>query len=56
MRLDHPTIPGVSVDVPKRDVKRWQASGWVEPTPHVPADEPGESTTAPRERAATEGN
>ena len=39
MKLYHPTLPGVTVDVPKRDIKKWTDQGWRK-TP--PKSEPSE--------------
>lgn len=33
MRLNHPTIPGKTVDVPQARVGEWLDQGWVRPAP-----------------------
>lgn len=58
VRLDHPTVKDVHVDVPAKDVKRWKRSGWVKPTtPANSSSSNGEAPTptpAPPETAANE--
>ena len=54
-QLNHPTIPGVSHEVPTKDVKRWERSGWVAPAESAKSSEPTKgtdsTTTAPRAAA-----
>jgi len=58
VRLDHPTAKNVHVDVPPKDVKRWERSGWVKPaTSDNSSSSHGEAhtpTPAPPEIAANE--
>lgn len=55
MKVFHPTIPGVSVEVPVKDVKRWQRSGWLKADPSDKTSEPDtgtdSTTTAPPDAA-----
>lgn len=48
-RVDHPRIPGVSVEVPTKDVKRWERSGWVKPNTSTEKPSPShdEASTTP---------
>lgn len=55
--LNHPRIPNVSVDVPGREAKRWEAQGWVssspKPEPAPVMDEPEvEAEEPPKKKAA----
>lgn len=33
IKLHHPTLSGVTVDVPERDVSQWQDAGWLKSKP-----------------------
>jgi len=48
--LTHPTIQGVSQDVPEAHVKRWVKSGWVAPAtvPNSTKDSGSTHKTAPQ--------
>lgn len=53
--LNHPTIPGVSVEVPTKSVKRWERSGWVAPAtatkPSPSSDGANTTNQKPRDAA-----
>lgn len=45
MTLNHPTIPGVSVDVPEADAPDWLAAGWLaEPAPTPATSDEGKAS------------
>jgi hypothetical protein len=54
IRVDHPTIPGVSRNVPAKDVARWQRSGWVKHTESDGSSPSRKSTKADLEAQAAE--
>lgn len=45
MRLDHPTIKGVSVEVPDKDAAHWRKAGWVVKAPSRGTKPPRSATT-----------
>jgi len=54
-RVYHPTIHGVSHEVPTKDVKRWKRSGWLSEPPTSTQASPSipdeDSTPAPPDAA-----
>jgi len=50
--VHHPTIPGITQEVPAKDVKRWKRSGWVDKAPETADAIPApENTPAPPDAA-----